>query len=96
MCLILGMFPLVGRQMEVYFIFCACSSVAETLVKNKFFPATPKHPRLAFSFTLFDILEACMLECQVALKDFVAALDFLSSAPMFKVHIEYKPAHTLH
>ena len=26
-----------------------------------------------------------MLECQVALKDFVAALDVLSNSPMFKV-----------
>lgn len=62
-------------------------------MSNHFFPATPKNPRLAFSFTLLDVMEAYMLECQVALKDFVAALNFLSVSLMFKVRTKFNLIH---
>ena len=39
-------------------------------------PASPYFPQLAFTFGIMDWLEALMMECQVALKDFCAALYF--------------------
>ena len=39
-------------------------------------PASPHCPQLAFTFSLMDWVEALMMECQVALKDFCAALYF--------------------
>ena len=37
-------------------------------------PTSPYFPQLTFTFGLMDWLEALMMECQVALKDFCAAL----------------------
>ena len=42
-----------------------------------FFPASPKRPQVAFAVDLLDLLEALLLECQVAVQDFVAALKYL-------------------
>ena len=42
-----------------------------------FFPATATKPRLAFALELLDLLEALLLECQVAVSDFVSALHYL-------------------
>ena len=50
---------------------CGCISESEALLLAGFFPATPRCPRLAFSL---DLLEALLLECQVAVQDFVAAI----------------------
>ena len=54
--------------------FCSCESEVETLLHAHLFPATPKQPQLAFIFQLMDWLEALMLECQVAVQDFVEDL----------------------
>ena len=55
---------------------CSCEPVVITMVRARMWPATPQNPRLAFSFALLDWAEALLLECQVALKDFCAALIF--------------------
>ena len=40
---------------------------------------------MAFNFLLLDKLEALMLECQVPLKDFLAALNCYSVLPFMQV-----------
>ena len=50
----------------------------EMFLKLGLFPATPCQPKIAFTFHLLDLLEALLLECQVATQDFVSALYFLS------------------
>lgn len=72
--------------------FCACQSEATTLIHAGLFPATPKQPKLAFSFSLLDWFEALMLECQVSAQDFVAAVDVLTDSYTMKVphmHLMY-------
>ena len=49
--------------------------------------ASPHCPELAFTFSLMDRVEALMMECQVALKDFCAALYFKSPYVVKKVII---------
>ena len=63
-------------------------SEAESLLQLGLFPATPKHPQLAFTLSLLDWLEALMLECQVSAHDFVAALGCLAEASLVKVWCE--------
>ena len=46
-----------------------------TMVHMGIWPVSP-HPQLAFTFSLMDWVEALMMEYQVALKDFCAALYF--------------------
>lgn len=65
--------------------FCGCTSEAVTLISAGLFPATPKQPKLAFTFALLDLFEALLLECQVSAQDFVAAIGFLSDVQMFEV-----------
>ena len=47
-----------------------------TMVRARMWPASPQFPRLAFSFELMDWVEALLLECQVAVKEFCGALYF--------------------
>lgn len=54
--------------------FCSCHSETKTFFKLGLFPATPKHPKMAFTFQFLDLLEAMVLECQVSLQDFVGAI----------------------
>ena len=53
---------------------CQCEHAGVTLVKNRLWPATPVRPGIAFHFDLLDQMESLLLECQVAAKDFSAAL----------------------
>ena len=41
-----------------------------TMVRARMWPASPQYPRLAFSFEMMDWVEALLLECQVAVKEF--------------------------
>ncbi len=70
--------------------FCSCENEAVRLISASLFPATPKLPKLAFTFALLDLFEAFLLECQVSAQDFVAAIGVLSDAKIFEV------AKTLH
>ena len=56
------------------------------MVRARLWPATPKYPRLAFSFELLDLAEALLLECQVALKDLCKALQFMGPRLVTKVY----------
>ena len=67
--------------------FCACETETETLLRAHLFPATPKLPQVAFTFDLMDWLEALMLECQVSVQDFVAAIDSLTDVQLLKVRL---------
>ncbi len=53
---------------------CQCEHIGLTLVRNRLWPATPVRPGIGFHFDLLDQMEALLLECQVAAKDFSAAL----------------------
>ena len=55
------------------------------MVRGHIWPATPKHPRLAFSFELLDLAEALVLQCQVSIKDLCNALYFRCPILVFKV-----------
>ena len=56
--------------------YCECEPVSVTMVCARLWPAIPQFPRLAFSFGLLDWVEALLLECQVAVKEFCGALFF--------------------
>ena len=49
------------------------------------FPATPKQPKLVFTFNLLDWFKALMLECQVSAEDFVAAVGVMTDTLIMKV-----------
>ncbi len=65
--------------------FCGCETEVQTLLRNNLFPATPKQPQLAFTFQLLDWLEAVMLECHVAVQDFVSAVNSFSANKLLRV-----------
>ena len=68
----------IGVQRDISFERCSCTSEAQIILRAGFFPATAAHPRLAFSLELLDLLEALLLQCQVAIQDsIVAALHYL-------------------
>lgn len=64
-----------GIQHHLMVSFCACEHEAVTLLRMKLWPATPQQPSLAFQFELLDSYESLLLECQVALRDFVTSLE---------------------
>jgi len=70
-------YTFIGIQCDVSFERCPCTSEAQTLLQAGFFPASATKPRLAFALELLDLLEALLLECQVAVSDFVSALHYL-------------------
>ena len=69
---------IIGIEHQVSFIHCDCESLALSLIRAQLWPATPQHPRLAFTFSSLDWAEALLLECHVALKHFCSALYFYS------------------
>ena len=78
----------IGVQHSITFTFCQCFDEIGTLIQFELFPGTPKPPTVAFSFQLLDYLEALLLECQVAVSDFTAALKIMSASPIMKVQQE--------
>ena len=79
----------VPRQIE--FPFCPCEGNAITLIKCRYWPGTPLNPKIAFSFDILDMLQALLLECQVAVQDFTQAMTYLIKAKIFRVSM---PAYT--
>ena len=65
-----------GIEHRVRFICCECEPAAVTMARAQLWPASPRFPQLAFTFDLLDWAEILLLECQVALSDFVRALYF--------------------
>ena len=55
--------------------FCACEDKTVTLLLMELWTATPQQPSLSFQFELLDSYESLLLECQVALRDFVTSLE---------------------
>ena len=55
---------------------CQCETIAVAMARARLWPATAQNPQLAFTFELLDWAEALLYECQVAVKDFLAALKF--------------------
>lgn len=74
---ILILLLLLGVPRIINIGFCGCGPDAVSLVKFKYWPATPSRPSIAFSFAMLDWLEALLLECQVPVQDFVYAMEFL-------------------
>ncbi|XP_074630359.1 uncharacterized protein LOC141889079 isoform X2 [Acropora palmata] len=66
-----------GILNEVQVQFCACEADFLRLLRFNLWAATPSKPELAFSFSLMELLHVLNLECQVAVKDFCAALQCL-------------------
>ena len=73
-------------QKHVKVKFCSCFEELDTLIRLKLFPATPKKPSLVFTFKLFDWLEAVILECHIAVGDFVTALHKAHEGSEMKVN----------
>lgn len=65
---------LLGIQHHINVTFCHCEEEATTLIRYCLWPASPTRPVMAFAFDLLDRCESLLLECQVALSDFVASL----------------------
>jgi len=64
-------------QRDICFESCECIDELQAIIRAGFFPASPKRPQLAFDIQLLDLLEALLLECQVAVKDFISAIKYL-------------------
>ena len=74
-----------GSYHSILMTYCSCETEVETLLRLHLFPATPKHPQLAFTFKFLDWLEALLLECHVSVHDFVASVKFLSDNKLLQV-----------
>ena len=76
-----------GVHHEIYFEYCNCYGVAETLLQCGVWPATPVETDLAFTFHLIEMTLRFMMECQVPIHDMLKALDFFKN-PIIKVHAQ--------
>ena len=64
-------FFFIGEEHNVSFVYCSRESLVVTMISARLWPSAPKCPHLAFTFELLDLAEALLLECPVALKDFL-------------------------
>ena len=79
-----------GVTNEVQVQFCACEADFLRLQCFTLWAATPSKPELAFSISLLELLHVLNLECQVAVKDFCAALQSLADETIvFAVRVSY-------
>ena len=76
-----------GIPRDIEFPFCPCEGIVVALIKFRYWPGSPVNPLIAFSFDLLDMLEALLLECQVAVQGFTQALSYLIKSKTFQVHI---------
>ena len=72
---------LLGLEHQVLLHCCDCEP---DMVRARMWPASPQFPRLAFSFEMMDWVEALLLECPVAVKEF-CALGALMSLERYNV-----------
>ena len=77
-----------GVEHNILLVCCQCEPTPLTMVRARLWPASPQHPRLAFSFDLLNWAEALLLECQVAVKDLCKALYFKCPHLVFKVSVQ--------
>ena len=78
---------ILGVEHTVTLICCQCEAVAVTMARARLWPATAQNPQLAFTFELLDWAEALLYECQVSVKDFLAALKYKCRHIVIKVDI---------
>ena len=76
-----------GIPQDIEFPSCPCEGVVVNLIKFQYWPGSPANPLIAFSFSLLDMLEALLLECQVAVQDFTQAITYLIKCKIFKVRM---------
>ncbi|XP_071150238.1 uncharacterized protein [Mytilus edulis] len=62
------------RQHLRHVQFCSCEQEPITLLRFNLWPASPKHPRLAFHVQLLMLLNGLLLESHVLVKSFCAVL----------------------
>ena len=65
---------ILGAEHDIIFACCECEATAVTMVRARLWPASPRFPKLAFTFEVLEWAEALLLECQVPLGDFCKAL----------------------
>ena len=80
----------IGAPRIINFPFCTCECDAVTLIKFNYWPGSPVNPNVAFSFDFMDLLEALLLECQVAVQDFTQAWSYLITQKLMKVCTYYR------
>ncbi len=57
------------------------------MVRARIWPGSPSNPHLAFTFDLMEWADALLLECQVAVSDFCAAITYKCSCSNIKVSV---------
>ena len=75
-----------GQQHAIKIKCCEHESEAVTLVRNGFWPSTPKQPQVAFDLELMTLLQYLFLECRVSLKSIYQALQWLAPS-LSKVYV---------
>ncbi|KAJ7351809.1 hypothetical protein OS493_035534 [Desmophyllum pertusum] len=68
-----------GLQTEVSICFCECEADFLRLLRFQLWGATPTKPELAFTINVMELLHTLNLECQVAVKDFCAAIEAMAN-----------------
>ena len=64
-----SMYVYTGVPCQLNISFCKCKNDALRIMELGYWPASPSHPLLAFSFLFLHWLEALLLECQLAVND---------------------------
>ena len=76
-----------GRIHPAIAHFCECETEAETLVRQCFWPGSPRQTKIAFSFQFLDTMISFLLSCHVSKKGFLAAMQHLHHFNDYQVHI---------
>lgn len=75
-----------GQQHAIKLKCCEHEPEAITLVKNGFWPSTPKQPQVAFDIKFMTIIQYLFLECRVSLKSIHQAMLWLAPS-LSKVYV---------
>ena len=75
-----------GQQHAIKLKCCEHEPEAITLIRNGFWPSTPKQPQVAFDIQFMTLLQYVFLECRVSLKSIHQSLLWLSP-PCSKVYV---------
>ena len=75
-----------GQQNPIKIKCCEHEPEAITLVRNGFWPFTPKQPQVAFDLEFMALLQYIFLECRVSLRSICQALQWLVP-PASKVYV---------
>lgn len=75
-----------GQQNPIKIKCCEHEPEAITLVRNGFWPSTPKQPQVAFDLEFMALLQYIFLECRVSLRSICQALQWLVP-PASKVYV---------